>query len=781
MRLWYQRESKTWTEALPMGNGRMGAMVYGNVHKDKLCLNEDTLWSGYPQNTQVNGAATAYKKIQKLMQDNNYAEAGVEIEDHFSGKFSESYMPFGNLELEFTNLEDATIEQYTRELSLDTAISTVSFIGNGVKYRREYFVSNPDNAVIINITSNQEKAIDVSLGLTCQMPHEITSSDNTLCMTALAPSHIIHPHCLPKGMDQILYEEEDSKKGMKFCGLADVEADQGEVTFEDGRLQIVGADSVLIKLYMRTSFNGYDKHPYLEGKDCLQLVRLDCELLKNKAYDVIRTRHVEDYQGLYNRVTLSLHAQEEDKPTDVQLKEFQESRDNKNLYELLFHFGRYLTIASSRKGTIATNLQGIWNDNIKPPWNSNYTININTEMNYWCTQIVNLSELEMPLFDLIDMLKVTGEETATHHYGAKGSVSHHNTDIWGLSTPVGATGWRGMAGTTSWNMSYGWLTRHLFSYYEYTLDEVFLKERAYPAIKAAAQFYLDVLIEDKKGYLVITPTSSPENIFDYEGKTYSIANYATMTMAIVLDVFTNFIKCAHILGIDQEFSQTLERAIEKLYPYQIGSQGQLLEWDLEYVEPQVQHRHVSHLYGLHPANQITEELTPDLYKACAKSLEIRGDGGTGWSLGWKINFWARLKDGNRALTLLKNQLRYIDASVGESGGGGTYANMFDAHPPFQIDGNFGACSGMCEMLVQSYDQTVLLLPALPDEFSEVEVSGLRVKNGLELSMECREGVLRKAVFSSKVNRIVTVQIKYKDQVIEHEFLPFEQLEFVPSI
>lgn len=773
MRLWYQEGADKWTDALPIGNGRMGAMVYGNVYKDLLCLNEDTLWSGYPQSTQIKGGAATYKKMQKLMSENEYEETELEIEDHFLGKFSESYLPFGNLELEFMNLKDAIIEDYERELSLDTAISAVNFVGNGVKYRREYFASQPDDVIIIHISANKEESIDLSLVLNSQMPYELFTVENALYIKGLAPSHVVPRY--KKEINPIIYEEDDAKKGMNFCGLVEVELVQGEMKVQEKGIKILGATNVMIKIYMRTSFNGFDKHPYLDGKDCIQLVFADRKRIEKQTYDSIRSRHVQDYEQYYKRMNFTLHSKVEDKPTNVQLKEFQKTRDNKHLYELLFHYGRYLTIASSRQGTQATNLQGIWNKDLRPAWSSNYTININTQMNYWGTQAINLSTLEEPLFDLIDKLTITGEETANKHYGVGGSVSHHNTDIWGISTPVGGVGWRGIAGTASWNMSYGWLTRHLFSYYEYTLDVKFLRERAYPAIKLAAEYYLDIMVENQEGYLIITPTSSPENQFVHEGKEHSMCNYATMTTAIVREVFSNAVKSCMILNIDCEFRERLEEAMEKLYTYKIGSKGQLLEWDLEYEEKDLQHRHISHLYALYPANQITEEITPELFEACKKTLEIRGDGGTGWSLGWKINFWARLKNGNRALELLKNQLNYVESDETNLIGGGTYANMFDAHPPFQIDGNFGAYAGICEMLVQSYDQTIILLPALSDEIGTGEVSGLRVKNGLEISMSFRKGELEKAVIQSKVNRVVKVQIILKSKVIEYEFLPFDQL------
>ncbi|MFI3213380.1 MAG: glycoside hydrolase family 95 protein [Eubacteriales bacterium] len=775
MRLWYQQESKKWTDALPIGNGRMGAMVYGKVAQEKVCLNEDTLWSGYPQNTQIKDAAKTYKVMQNLMKEHKYGEVAVEIEDHFLGKFSESYLPFGDLELEFLNLKDAEITEYTRELCLDTAITSVNFVGNGVKYKREYFVSKPDNAVIISITANQKESIDLAMSFTCQMPHQVVAQGSTLVMTGLAPSHVV-PDYMEEEPNPIRYEEDDCKKGMRFCGLAEMEAVDGNISSLHDKIQVLGATQVTIKIFMQTSFNGYDKLPYVDGKDCLALVKADSSNIGGKPYEVMKKEHIADYQKYYNRVTLSFCDIEEDKPTDARLEEFKTTRDSKHLYELLFHYGRYLTIASSREGTQPGNLQGIWNKDLRPTWSCNFTININAQMNYWGTEIVNLSELHTPLLQFIEILGETGKETAKTQYNARGSVAHHNSDIWGLSTPVGETGWRGQGGVLFWNMSYGWLTRHLFEHYEYTLDQVFLKEKAYPAMKAAAEYYLDILVKNEDQYLWITPTASPENKFMYEGKPYNIANHATMTIAIVREVFDNVIKCCDILELDEAFKHTVEEAKGKLYPYQIGSKGQLLEWDLEYEEEDMQHRHISHLYPLYPSNQITEETTPDLFEACKKTLEFRGDSGTGWSLAWKINFWARLKNGNRALELVKNQLHFVETDeVNYSDGGGTYLNMFDAHPPFQIDGNLGAYAGICEMLVQSYEHTILLLPALPDELPDGEVTGLRVKNGLEIDFSFAKGRLETVSLQSKVEEIVGIQIEYKGNSVSHKFLPYETL------
>jgi alpha-L-fucosidase 2 len=533
---------------------------------------------------------------------------------------------------------------------------------------------------------------------------------------------------------------------MRFCAMARVLAVGGAVTEADGALDVAGADEAVILLVARTSFNGFEHHPHVNGIDEYALARADMRALRGKAYPALWAAHLRDYQALYRRVTLSLDDDRYDRePTARRLAAFENRGDDRGLIELMFHYGRYLTIAASRAGSEPMNLQGIWNAELRAPWSGNYTININTQMNYWPTEAAALPELAQPLHRLIDELRRTGARTARLHYGAGGAVAHHNSDLWRLSNPVGE-GREGSSVYACWPMGFGWLCAHLYEHYRYTRDAAFLREKALPALRDAARFYLDILANDGDGTLSVIPATSPDNSFILNGVHCPVARAAPRSGAIVREVFENYLSALSSLGADEPMAAEARSALGRLRPYQIGSKGQLLEWDREYEEAEPHHRHVSHMYPLHPSRQIAPDTTPALADACKKTLELRGDDGTGWSLGWKINMWARLWDGDRALKLLKMQLRYVDADAGLNyrGGGGTYANLFDAHPPFQIDGNFGACAGVIELLLQSRDDEIFLLPALPAEWKRGAATGLRAHGALEVDIAFEDGALTSA-------------------------------------
>lgn len=763
-RLFYDKPAEAWTEALPLGNGRLGAMAFGGAKREVFSLNEDTLWSGYPRDTNVDGAASHYRKSQEMIRGKRYAEAQRYIESTMLGTFSQSYLPLGDLVLEFDDINN--IENYARELTLDDAVTKATFSSGGVVFAREAFVSYPDQALIFRLRANQPGQISFRMAFACQLRHEAVAQGGALTLSGRAPS-AIRPNYVDDP-NPIIYEEDEAKRGMRFCAVARVQNVGGEVVCAGGQVVVKGADEVVIQLTARTSFNGFDRQPYVDGLDERALCASDSARASEKTYDAMLRAHIEDYSALFGRVQFELGgASRDDLPTDVRLRQYEKAQDDNGLIALMFHFGRYLIIAASRKGSQPTNLQGIWNHHLRAPWSSNYTVNINTEMNYWPVEALGLPEMHGPLFDMIKDLMITGAKTADKHYGARGFVSHHNVDLWRLSTPVGENR-PGSAVFAFWPMSFGWLCEHLFEHYLFTQDRAFLKAQALPAIRGAARFYLDVLAENSAGYLSITPATSPENSFLISGERVAVAESATMSNAIVREVLKNYLSALKILGIQESMADEARCALSKLHPFQIGSKGQLLEWEAEFEEAEPTHRHVSHLYALHPSRQITPEETPELAKACEKTLELRGDDGTGWSLGWKINFWARLRDGDHALRLIKRQLRFVKSTreVNYMGGGGTYANLFDAHPPFQIDGNYGACAGIAEMLLQSHGDEVLLLPALPSEWKSGFAKGLRAHGGLSVDIWFEEGKLSRAVISRIAKCDAATRVRSGARVIE---------------
>ncbi len=791
--IWFDKPAADWNEALPVGNGRLGAMVFGGVEAEQLQLNDNTLYSGEPGDRDLPlNVAADLAQVRQWLREGRYSETHRWVTKHWLGRAQNCYEPLGDLHLNFTAVGET--QSYSRELDIADAVARVAYTQANVNFTREVFASHPAQALVIRLTASETGALNFTARLGSPHPTAVTQAwagRAGLSMSGQVPGLALrrdskslrgkgetwkypelfdeHGNLRPevlleselpemlfdgdgqlvKGGTPVLYGSKIDGRGMRFHARLLAQSTDGECTVENGSLTIRHASEAVLILTSGSSFNGFDKSPSRAGKDESLEVQTTLERAAKKSFVQLRDEHVSDYRSLFDRVSLNLGppTAQSALPTPERIRRYAEGGDEA-LAALYYQFGRYLLIAGSRAGGQPLNLQGMWNPHVVPPWAGAYTLNINLEMNYWPAEVSNLSECHEPLLKLIGELAVNGRKVARDMYGLPGWVAHHNTTIWRDAQPID-----GDAGPAFWNMAGPWLCQHLWTHYEYTGDETFLRAEAYPLMRGAAEFVRAWLVEDPPDGLTTPIGSSPESRFLYTNaaglqESASLIPGPTMDIALTRELFTNCIRAAEVLDVDETLRDELRASLARLRPYAVGSRGQLEEWPIDFADGELTHRHVSHLYGVFPGEQISTRATPEFAEAARRTLDLRGDLATGWSLAWKINLWSRLSDGDRAhrcLALLLSPER-------------SYPNLFDSCPPFQIDGNLGAASGIIEMLLHSETDDIELLPALPGAWPQGAFAGLRARGGY--TVDCAWEDHRLTAAKIVADRAATCRLRY---------------------